>query len=301
MSSANQGPFKHGQDLRRLLDSGDLERLERELIDKLRQQPQDLSLLQNLGELYRRLGRLQASSLVYEALKKARPHDNHVATMMALLGQGHLPFTSRIPAKFLRMTQVFEELQVQQFLYHVRARRPNFKAVGVLNRAGETNAESPLRRSAYCDDVAIIKPIFEELLLDQFENLLRRLDLQPFEPITLSCKWNVYHHGDFFKIHQDLTGGMAETRKLAFIYYFAFPPKRFQGGELVLYDRDPDFLGPMPSFTSILPEHNSLIIFPATVLHEVLPVVCESADWFAGRFTFTGWIHDRQLIDIQVD
>ena len=91
--------------------------------------------------------------------------------------------------------------------------------------------------------------------------------------------------------------GPAATRRMGFLLYFDFPPRRFTGGELLLYDLDPDTLWPVPRFTNLPPETNSLVVLPANCWHEVLPVRCPGDDWTAGRFTYSGWIHDAGLME----
>jgi Rps23 Pro-64 3,4-dihydroxylase Tpa1-like proline 4-hydroxylase len=104
---------------------------------------------------------------------------------------------------------------------------------------------------------------------------------------------SVYHQGHFFRLHQDRTDGPAASRRYGVIYYFDFPPRRFHGGELVLYDVDQESQLPTASFTTIEPTANMLAVIPAGAWHEVLPIVCQSDDWYAGRFTLSGWIHDE--------
>jgi Rps23 Pro-64 3,4-dihydroxylase Tpa1-like proline 4-hydroxylase len=154
------------------------------------------------------------------------------------------------------------------------------------------------RRSASCTDVEALREWFDPLLLARFRDVCIRTGLEPFEPRVLSCKLTAWHDGCFFHLHQDRATGPAATRRLGFLYYFDFPPRRFHGGELLLYDRDPDSLWPRPSFTNIPPHNNALAVIPSHCWHEVLPVRIEDReDWYAGRFTFSGWFHDAALMD----
>ena len=136
-------------------------------------------------------------------------------------------------------------------------------------------------------------------LSGRFPQLRKQLRVAPFRAGIHSVKISVYHHGHFFGLHHDDNTGPAASRRFGFIYYFEYPPRRFSGGELILFDRDPDSLLPTASFTNVAPAHNSLAIIPANTWHEVLPIHCPSDDWFAGRFTLSGWIHDEDMYAAQ--
>ena len=77
---------------------------------------------------------------------------------------------------------------------------------------------------------------------------------------------------------------------MTFVYYFHRQPRRFSGGDLLLFDTDPEQDACGAKYTRIAPSHNSILFFPSACYHQVLPVVCESSD-DAGRFTLNGWTH----------
>lgn len=87
--------------------------------------------------------------------------------------------------------------------------------------------------------------------------------------------------GGFYRAHRDNQGEEAARRALAYVYYF-HGPKRWSGGELVLEGDRPCVLEP---------DDDRLVLFDASVLHEVRPIVAETPLAFhEGRFTVNGWI-----------
>ena len=71
-------------------------------------------------------------------------------------------------------------------------------------------------------------------------------------------------------------------------------PKRFSGGDLLLYDTDLEAdSGRRTAFSRIEPLQNSLVVFPSGYLHEVTSVECVTDDFGDGRFTVKGWLLSR--------
>ena len=88
--------------------------------------------------------------------------------------------------------------------------------------------------------------------------------------------------------HVDMDRPETATRRISFVYYAHAEPRSFDGGELVLHE-------PSGRLTAVLPEGDSLVLFPSNVLHEVRPVrprtnrnVSESLA--EGRVTLNGWL-----------
>jgi Rps23 Pro-64 3,4-dihydroxylase Tpa1-like proline 4-hydroxylase len=91
----------------------------------------------------------------------------------------------------------------------------------------------------------------------------------------------VYRQGDFYRPHTDNQGEEAARRVLTYVYFF-HGPRRWQGGELVLTAHDHCVIEPID---------NSVVLFDAGLLHEVLPLTADGPLAFAeGRFTINGWL-----------
>ena len=91
------------------------------------------------------------------------------------------------------------------------------------------------------------------------------------------CQITCTPNGGYFRRHIDNSGNL-DRRGLAYVLYFGNP---VIGGELFL-----DLPG---GGVTIAPCDNSIVVFPAHLPHEVLPVVCGEA-FLEGRFTVNGWI-----------
>src|SRR5262249_43819742 len=99
--------------------------------------------------------------------------------------------------------------------------------------------------------------------------------------------------GDFFRPHNDNTQADAPSRAVTFVYFFHREPKRFAGGELLLYDwrLENDYPAPVALRKTISPEQNTIVFFSSECLHEVRRVTCPTRAFADSRFTLNGWIH----------
>jgi hypothetical protein len=119
-----------------------------------------------------------------------------------------------------------------------------------------------------------------------------RLNVPAFESREFDL--SAYRDGDHFGAHIDTDERLNRVRALSCVYYFAATPRRFSGGELRLHGF-PTLSGgkqgrPAP-FVDIVPETDTLIVFPSWLRHEVLPVRVPSGAWADSRFTINCWIH----------
>jgi len=104
------------------------------------------------------------------------------------------------------------------------------------------------------------------------------------EALQLELLPQAYNDGCAFARHRDAhAGGPNWRRRLSGIYYLHARPRRFEGGELALYDDQGD--------THVLePEHNSAVFFARDLMHEVLPVTCASHVFEDSRFAINVWM-----------
>lgn len=112
-------------------------------------------------------------------------------------------------------------------------------------------------------------------------------------------------NGGYFKCHQDR--GTPHNvniwyRMITYILYFH--QQDYEGGEIVFYPtkvlKDPFRFAKVSNepVLSIKPNHNSLLLFPSHIFHEVRPVKADSDDIMFSRFTLNGWVHRKSTIDI---
>ena len=78
------------------------------------------------------------------------------------------------------------------------------------------------------------------------------------------------------------------------LYFFHPEPRRFSGGDLLLYDADAETNAcPFKAFSRIVPLRNSIVFFPSRALHQVAPVTCDTDDFESGRFVVNGHVRVR--------
>jgi hypothetical protein len=98
--------------------------------------------------------------------------------------------------------------------------------------------------------------------------------------------------GAFFRAHTDSGKERFSSRRLTFVYYFNFQPRRFTGGDLRVYDGLSGKDGfSVNHYSLVEPQDNSIVLFPSTAVHEVTRVECETENLLDGRFTINGWFH----------
>ena len=283
--------------LRAFLDGGALDRAAAELRRRLRENPSDARTMRDLAQVLRQAGDPAGAARAFRRVVDLDPSDLHAARLHALL-EGVAPAPpDPVPVRFFRQAGFLGEERLARLRAFVAAHADAFAATAVRREDGRQDEDAGTRRSASLKEVDGVREWFDPLLAEVLPGALRSLALEEFTVDVLSCKVTAWHDGCFFRLHQDEATGAAATRRAGFLYYFDFPPRRFAGGELLLYDRNPDTLWPLPSFTNLPPETDTLVVIPANAWHEVLPVRCPDPDWRAARFTFSGWIHDGDLLD----
>jgi Rps23 Pro-64 3,4-dihydroxylase Tpa1-like proline 4-hydroxylase len=122
--------------------------------------------------------------------------------------------------------------------------------------------------------------------------VMPRLRIDPFAVGNIDCQITANVDGSYFKAHTDAGYDGPVKRQLTYVYYFNRDPKGFAGGELRIYDdtlRNGKFAA-AESFQVVEPRHNSIVFFPAAVMHEVMPVVVPSKQFRDARFTVNGWV-----------
>src|SRR5439155_10127989 len=103
----------------------------------------------------------------------------------------------------------------------------------------------------------------------------------------------LHRPGGFYQIHRDNSGPKKRARRISYAYYFHQRPKRFSGGDLLLYDTDVQQGTCLPAFTRIVPRDNSIVFFPSSFCHQVTTVNCNLDDFTQGRFALNGWIREE--------
>ena len=125
-------------------------------------------------------------------------------------------------------------------------------------------------------------------------DVLARLGMAGIDRYEIELAMRVYPTGGFFKAHRDSSYGVFQSRELNFVYFFHRRPRRFSGGDLLLYDMDADADAWVSgAFSRITPLRNSIVFFPSACWHQVIPVQCGTDDLEDGRWVLNG--HVRRL------
>lgn len=258
---------------------------------RLASDPGDAEALRRLGDLQRRLGDIGAAAEAYRQLK-GRGDDALAAWGLAALSEKALPTRPQglHPAPFVRINDFLAAAQHSELQAAARAGPRSFEPAqsakdGTVDFGKRYSmvAKRPLRlqtRAWFVDAVRHVVGIMG-----------RHFGIEDLDDCHIQLDLTACGNGGFFLPHRDndpRQGGCL----LSFSYYFHRKPKRFAGGELLLYDTclATDSYHPA-AFSRIAPAHNSLVFFPAGYYHEVLPVRSESDAFEDARFSVNGWVH----------
>ena len=147
-----------------------------------------------------------------------------------------------------------------------------------------------------------LKGTFVERVWETMPLLFEGAGTRPFEPGRVEVEIAAHNDGAHFFAHtdipignrrRDLAGKTTYDRVVSAVYYFHSEPKAFSGGELRIHRFGGD--GEPGQYVDIVPENNSLLVFPAWATHEVLRVSCPSRHFADSRFAVNCWLHRRNV------
>ena len=123
----------------------------------------------------------------------------------------------------------------------------------------------------------------------------RGLNADNAEDYGFELQVTAHHAGGYYTCHADNRSGISRARRLSYVYYFHRMPRRFAGGDLLLYDTDYDAQEDthLHAYSRLSPADNTLVLFPSDSYHEITKVAPASGETLAfgdGRFTVNGWI-----------
>ena len=290
---------------------GLLDQAETVLRRALAADPCNAGALLRLGDILRGKGDFPAALDLYRRLRALQPDHVAASWLSAILGGGRMPDVAPPgfrPAPFVRMTDFLEPAQQDRLLTLTLAGDERFTPARVGK--GRLDLE---QRTAFVSKVRLrreVKSWFGPKLRGVLPHVLTRLrmdeapgggargDAAPHEGAPrYGIELDVTAHpaGGFYRAHRDTEEyNGSRNRKLTFVYYFHREPRRFSGGDLLLYDTDFEAgTASHAAFTRIEPLRNSLVFFPSGCYHEVTPVECATDDFGDGRFTVNGWFRTR--------
>jgi SM-20-related protein len=150
------------------------------------------------------------------------------------------------------------------------------------------------RKSRVLYELGEYGTLIQDRLLALLPDVLRTFNREAFPLSHIDVQITASNDGDFFKVHQDnsfVEPLEVSLRELSFVHYFNFEPKAFSGGQLRFYEsEDGEVQSSVERPTrTITPRQNTLVFFPSTYNHEVLPVRCPTRKFRNSRFTVNGW------------
>lgn len=172
----------------------------------------------------------------------------------------------------------------------------DFTPSTVISHEGPDSASDPsYRKSLVLYNLGEYTSVIEDRLLNLLPNVLTAFKREAFPISHLDIQVTASNHGDFFKVHQDNSSEEPidiNRREVSFVYYFHTEPKAFTGGQLKLYNSENGEVQESKKKTAqtITPRQNTLVLFPSSYDHEVLPVRCPSRKFVSSRFTVNGWV-----------
>lgn len=183
-----------------------------------------------------------------------------------------------------------EEMSQQIFSYAVESKDKYTPSLVGGRANSDPRRDEKFRISHVLNDLGPFHSVLHQKIHDFYPEMLAGLkmaDIRVGENIELELA--AHGHGAFYKPHIDLQLGATEHRVLSAVYYMHGSPKGFSGGELRIFPMKIMSGNDVPIV--IAPKHNSLLVFPSYVLHEVLPVVCPGAAFKDYRFAVNCWVY----------
>ncbi|MFD1627832.1 2OG-Fe(II) oxygenase [Azospirillum griseum] len=252
---------------------------------------QDPTLARRRAGLLRALGRLEDAARAYAELKTVE--GDRLAALLTGTATGTAEETG--PTRFVRLKGVLSAAEQQRLWNRVEADDARFDQARI-GQTDKARLNPDRRRSATLADDAPVRewflPRIEELI--ERERVLERLCMAPFPVAMRELQITRHLDGGFYRMHRDtgLPGDPAASRILTYVYYFHRTPRRFSGGDLLMFDHGPDGRrAETLEFTRFHPEHDTLMFFPSHRLHAVAPVTLDGDDPSDARWTVNGWLH----------
>jgi predicted 2-oxoglutarate/Fe(II)-dependent dioxygenase YbiX len=194
-------------------------------------------------------------------------------------------------AAFVRIDRVLEPDEHTRLLEYARSHEADFAASGVIAADGASHVDPAVRHSGtffHADEPA---KLLESRLRRLLPHVRRELGASWFPLGRTEVQLAVHQDGGFFAVHTDDGREAVAGRRITCVYYFHGRPKRFSGGELLIYDTETRAGRPVRagSHVGVEPADNTAVFFPSSLLHEVRPVHRQSEAFADSRFSVNLW------------
>ena len=286
----------HSATIRVRRGGGLLDQAEAVLRRSLAANPHNAKVLLRLGDVLRGKGSFPAALDAYRRLCTLQPDNAKALWPSAILSGDRLPSAApagRRAAPFVRLMDFLPQPEQERLFKLTLAGSQRFFRAGVGD-FGHVNLETRTAWHAHTQTVREVRPLVVPRLRRILPCVLARLGMESLERHRIELHVTVHLAGGYYRPHSDNSSHFHHPRKITYVYYFHREPKRFSGGDLLLYDTDLE-TGSFDCnfFSRIKPHHNSLVMFPSSYVHEITPVEGDSQDFADGRFTVNGWVRSR--------
>jgi hypothetical protein len=253
----------------------------------------NVETLNTLGAIYRKQGRLSDAARIYERVTTLAPGDAHARFLASVLN-GQVPPAlpdngdALQPAPFAFV----ENFLPAEFHHNLLARVLAAPDEDVVPSTVGLNEYNPDRRVSFTvGGLKEIQSEFWSYVSEALPSLCPRLQVPLFPVGRTEVRVRTYRAGNFFEVHRDNSIPESADRTVSFVYFFHRVPRRYTGGELLLFDTSPSSKRySITNFTRVVPVDNALIMFPSRFYHAVVPVECTSPDPGDTRFVINGHI-----------
>ena len=280
-----------------LLRPGGLQDLAAAALERtLAADPGNAHALWKLAEIHRRQGDFAAARGLYRRLRTRGPDRRKAAWLHRELG-GDGPQEAAPgglwPAPFVWMRNFLAPGECDRLLALGAARRECFTPAGVGDPSA-LRVDPGVRITLEADPRTMEegRPRIGPKIRSVLPDVLARLGMPGLDHwYSIDMGMRVYLGGGFYRAHSDSRSMGHRPRVLSFVYFFHREPRRFSGGDLLLYDTDVDtYAWTCTAFSRIVPLRNSIVFFPSACWHQVCPVQCETDDFGDGRWAVNGHV-----------
>ena len=261
--------------------------------------PGNAHALWKLAEIHRRQGDFAAARGLYRRLRVRGPDRRKAAWLHRVLGGDGPPEAAPggvWPAPFVWMRNFLAPGECDRLLALGAARRECFTPAKVGDPSA-TRVDPEVRMTLEADARTMqeSRPRIGPKIRSVLPDVLARLGMPGLDRYRIDMSIRVYLGGGFYRAHSDSLSMGHHSRVLSFVYFFHREPRRFSGGDLLLYDTDVDtYAWTCTAFSRIVPLRNSIVFFPSACWHQVCPVQCETDDFGDGRWAVNGHVGRRR-------
>lgn len=184
--------------------------------------------------------------------------------------------------------------ELSALLQYTLEQEPAFRISEIIEPgATESIIDYEQRRSRVLMELGKHRSLVINRIQSYLPCVLERLGRKVFSVADVEAQITASNDGDYFRRHNDNSQKESSGREITFVYFFHREPKKFRGGELRIFDscrKDGECIA-AENYRSIAPQQNQIVFFASDLMHEIMPVQCNSRAFADSRFTVNGWLH----------